>query len=241
MARTAEPARSVVASALGSPASPTNRLHELASTLHDGLSQELFAAELDLHELRCRSDLPADAREIVERIDARLRSGSVQLRSALIGALTSEQAPPAAPSGDRSALALVADARAMLEEFADRHRIATALQVAGSGTRIEDRPARVLRRAAQEGLANVGKHAAASRVHVALHRGRRWWSVQVDDDGEGDPAQVRSSALQLRSFGLSSLETDVARVGGRLSICLAPSLGGVRLHVAVPVGRPATS
>ena len=70
----------------------------------------------------------------------------------------------------------------------------------------------------------------------ALHRGRRWWSVQVDDNGGGDPDAVRSSAAQSRSFGLSSLDADAARVGGRLRIAAAPALGGVRLEVAVPVG-----
>ncbi|MGQ0845113.1 MAG: sensor histidine kinase [Sporichthyaceae bacterium] len=238
MGRTAEPPRNAAVRGPGASA----ELHELASVLHDGLSQELFAAELDLHELRCRTELPPDVRELVERIDLRLRAGSAQLRSALIGVLapapfgaSGEQAPTLAP-----AEALAADVETMAQEFAGRHGIATALNVGGSGTSIEDRPARVLRRAVQEGLANVGKHAAASRVQLALHRGRRWWTVQIDDDGAGDPAHVRSSAAQIRSFGLSSLDTDIARVGGRLVIAEAPRLGGLRLHVAVPIGRPAT-
>ncbi len=230
MGRTVEPARraDVAGQALRVPG-----LHELAVTLHDGLSQELFAAELDLHELRCRTDLPPDVADIVERVQSHLRSGSVQLRSALIGVLTAEAPVPAAP-----ALCLATEAENLLEEFAGRHSIATALHIAGTGTHIEDRPAQVLRRAVQEGLANVGKHAAASRVRLALHRGARWWSIQVDDDGRGDPVAVRSSADQVRSFGLSSLDTDVARVGGRLTIASAPALGGLRLHVAVPIGRP---
>lgn len=213
-------------------------LHELAVALHDGVTQELFAAELDLHELRCRTDVPADVREAIERIQARLRAGSTQLRSALVDALADGPAPAPAVA---LALSLVADAKTLLQEFGGRHRIDTALHVAGSGTRIEHHPARVLRRTVQEGLANVGKHAAASRVQLAVHRGRRWWSVQLDDDGAGDPAVVRRSAAQIRSFGLSSLDVDVARVGGRLTIATAPGLGGLRLRVAVPVGEPARS
>ena len=230
MGNTAEPARRARVETRDQSAA----VHELKVRLHDGLSQELFAAELDLQELRCRTDLPPDVREILDRLDARLRSGSAQLRCALLGVLTPLPSPTERAA--EPALALIADAESMLLEFADRHRIATALHVGGSGTRIEDRSARVLRRAVQEGLANVGKHAAASRVQLALHRGRRWWSVQVDDNGGGDPETVRDSAAQLRSFGLSSLDADASQVGGRLRIAAAPSLGGVRLEVAVPVG-----
>ncbi|MGQ0467944.1 MAG: sensor histidine kinase [Sporichthyaceae bacterium] len=216
----------------------TAGLHELAVALHDGVTQELFAAELDIHELRCRTDLPADVCEAIERVQSRLRLGSAQLRSALADALSERPAPVplVAP-----ALSLVTDAETMLQEFGGRHGIDTALRVGGSGSSIEQHPARVLRRAVQEGLANVGKHAAASRVQLALHRGRRWWSVQLDDDGAGDPAAVRRSAGEVRSFGLSSLDVDVARVGGRLTIAAAPGLGGLRLRVAVPVGYSAGS
>lgn len=223
---------------MGSTAASSAGLHELAVALHDGVTQDLFAAELDVHELRCRTDLPAEVCEAIERIQARLRAGSAQLRSALVEALADRpaSAPAVAP-----ALSLVADAETMLQEFGGRHRIDTALSVGGSGSRIEQHPARVLRRAVQEGLANVGKHAAASRVQLALHRGSRWWSVQLDDDGAGDPAVVRRRAAEIRSFGLSSLDVDVARVGGRLTIAAAPGLGGLRLRVAVPVGRPASS
>lgn len=218
---------------MGNTAEPAQNaaVHELKVALHDGLSQELFAAELDLHGLRCRTDLPPDVREIVDRIEARVRAGSAQLRSALL----SVDAPCPDIAGE-PALVLLADTEALLSQFADRHRIATALHIGGAGTRIDDRAARVLRRAVQEGLANVGKHAAASQVQLALHRGRRWWSVQVDDDGAGDPEAVRCSAAQVRSFGLSSLHADATRVGGRLRIAAAPLLGGVRLEVAVPVG-----
>jgi signal transduction histidine kinase len=205
-------------------------LHELKVTLHDGLSQELFAVELDLHELRCRTDLTPEVREIVDRIEARVRSGSAQLRCALLGEHT------AAELSREPALALVTAVEAMLSQFAERHRITTALLVGGTGTRIDGRAARVLRRAVQEGLANVGKHARASQVQLALHRGDTWWSVQVDDDGAGDPDAIRAGTTGSRSFGLASLDADAARVGGRLCIAPAPSLGGVRLEVAVPVG-----
>jgi signal transduction histidine kinase len=53
----------------------------LAEALHDGLSQQLFAAELDLHELRGRTDLPEDVRAVLERLGDRLTMGARRRRT----------------------------------------------------------------------------------------------------------------------------------------------------------------
>ena len=73
---------------------------------------------------------------------------------------------------------------------------------------------------------------------VVLRCGRRWWTVEVHDDGAGDPQFVRECAAKATSFGLFSLVSDTARVGGRFWVAEAPALGGVRLSVSVPVATP---
>ena len=82
-----------------------------------------------------------------------------------------------------------------------------------------DGPARprhevVLLRSAQEGLANVRKHAGAT---AARARARRWTTrrghVRVVDDGRGfDPAAASGG------FGLSGLRDRLALVGGSCSV-----------------------
>jgi nitrate/nitrite-specific signal transduction histidine kinase len=206
----------------------------LAETLHDGLSQQLFAAELDLHELRQRTDLPADVREVLDRLGDRLTLGSRQLREALLSVLVAENGQPqSAPLPE--ALSDLTD-----DFAAARPGVAISIQVTGDGPEPEEPACRVLLRAVREGLANVAKHASAQRVLVVLRRGRRWWTVEVHDDGCGDPARLQASAAQLTSFGLYSLMGDAARVGGRLAVAASPELAGILLAVTVPVPAPAT-
>lgn len=207
---------------------PDTGVHQLAAELHDGLSQELFAAELELHELRLLPDLSPAARESIERVRARVSAGSAQLRSALLAAL----------AGDCSGLpvpAVVDGVAELLDCFGRIHQIETSMQLEGEGPKPTPVAASVLLRAVREGLANVGKHADATRVAVLVRRGRRQWAVEVNDDGPGDPQAVRRAAAAARSFGLSSLGSDAARVGGRLTFAMSPQLRGLQLRVVVPV------
>jgi signal transduction histidine kinase len=209
-------------------------VRKLAEQLHDGLSQQLFAAELDLHELRSRNDLPDEVRATLDRLGERLTEGNRQLREALLSVLAAEATDaPLAPLPD--ALTELTDAFA-----AGRPGVATSVQVTGEGPEPDLPAGQVLLRTVREGLANVTKHAGAARVLVVLRRGRACWTVEVHDDGCGDPAELRASAEQLRSFGLYSLMGDAARVGGRLALAASPELAGILLAVTVPVPTLAT-
>lgn len=88
----------------------------------------------------------------------------------------------------------------------------------------------------REGLANVAKHAGASRVDVVLHRDERWWEVAICDDGSGDPEFIRTAVAAARSFGFCSIRTDAACIGGRLTVDAPGECSGVRLRVQVPAG-----
>lgn len=208
---------------------PESAVHLLAAELHDGLSQHLFAAELDVHELRCMPGLPGEVLEVLERLAQRLEMGSKELRGALFKMLEAER------EQDEHA-AVQERMRECVAEFQDGHGCDTRVQIEGSGPEPEAAAARLLLRAVREGLANVAKHARASQVLVVLRRGRRWWTVEVHDDGAGDPDAVARCASEATSFGLFSLDAESARIGGRLWLSRAPGLGGVQLNVSVPVG-----
>ena len=127
--------------------------------------------------------------------------------------------------------------REAVAEFREGQGIPVTLRVHGAGPEPSPAAARLLVRAVREGLANVVKHANAADVLVVLRCGRRWWTVEVHDDGSGNPQVVRECAAKATSFGLYSL-VDTARVGGRFWVSEAPALGGVRLSVSVPVATP---
>ncbi|GAA3116165.1 sensor histidine kinase [Planomonospora alba] len=87
----------------------------------------------------------------------------------------------------------------------------------------------VLIRAAQEALANVRRHAGASRVEVAAAYGPGTVTLEVRDDGRGlDPAAAGG-------YGLRGMRARVEQVGGTLTLTGAPG-GGTVLSVTVPIG-----
>jgi signal transduction histidine kinase len=90
-------------------------------------------------------------------------------------------------------------------------------------------------RLVQEGLTNVLRHAAASRVHVAVSCQRsRDGVVQVlvEDDGRG--MEIKGVLTSGRRFGLRGMRERVEGIGGRLDIDSAPGKG-LRLRATIPL------
>lgn len=86
----------------------------------------------------------------------------------------------------------------------------------------------VLLRAAQEALANIGKHAGAQRITVELSEMPDTVRLRVIDDGDGfDPNEPPPG------FGLAGMRKRVADVGGTLHV-QSRSGGGTTVTVEVP-------
>ena len=85
----------------------------------------------------------------------------------------------------------------------------------------------VLLRCAQEGLANVRKHAGAGSAALALSSAAHGITLTLEDDGSGfDPASVG------QGFGISGMRDRLALVGGSLDFETSPA--GTRLIVTLP-------
>jgi signal transduction histidine kinase len=79
-----------------------------------------------------------------------------------------------------------------------------------------------------EGLANVLKYSAATRVHVRFHGGGSQLVIEVADDGRGfEPSLVRLS-------GLRGLQDRVEALDGRMEVASSPG-HGTRLHAWLPL------
>jgi signal transduction histidine kinase len=83
-----------------------------------------------------------------------------------------------------------------------------------------------------EALANVAKHAAASRVTVAITAGDGRLRVEIADDGAGGADPGRGS-------GLRGLADRVETIGGTLLV-ESTSGHGTRLAAEIPFGGEAT-
>jgi signal transduction histidine kinase len=98
-----------------------------------------------------------------------------------------------------------------------------------------------LLRTAQEALANVAKHAAATRVGLTLSYMNNEVVLDVRDDGRGfDPAGVGVPG-QAGGFGLVAMRQRIEGLSGTLDVESEPGLGtAISARVpAEPGGRPA--
>jgi signal transduction histidine kinase len=129
---------------------------------------------------------------------------------------------------------LVEALQRLAERFGRETGIATRLDtsaVDGVDTGLTRSEEIVLLRGAQEALANVRRHAAASAVVLRLSRvgsdDGSQVSVHVEDDGVGfDPAAAAG-------VGLAGLRDRAAEVGGVVDVVSAPG-EGTRVTVRVP-------
>ena len=90
----------------------------------------------------------------------------------------------------------------------------------------------VLLRTAQESLANVAKHTAASRVVVTLTFLDDSVALDTRDDGAGFDATLPASD---RSLGLAAMRQRVRNVNGEMQLESTPG-EGTAVSVRIPTG-----
>jgi signal transduction histidine kinase len=94
----------------------------------------------------------------------------------------------------------------------------------------------VLFQAVRELLANVGKHAKATRVKVELSRKEDSVHISVGDNGIGfDVNSIGGWGNELGGFGLFSVRERLLLLGGRLEISSAPG-SGTKITLVAPLG-----
>jgi signal transduction histidine kinase len=181
--------------------------------LHDGAQQRLAALALQLRSAQRRlgsRDVDPEVSALLDSAVAELQAANEELRELVRGVY------PAILTEDGLAAAL--------ESLADRNPFPIELDVP------EGRfPARVEATAyfvASEGLANVAKHAQASKASVCISRSNGVLSVEIADDGVGG-AQLHEGS------GLSGLSDRVEALGGRLRI-RSPLGEGTRVFAEIP-------
>lgn len=104
------------------------------------------------------------------------------------------------------------------------------LTVSGSPEEHETGALHALYRAAQEGITNARRHAAATSIRVAVELDAERARLTVADDGRGMGAAAEG-------FGLLGMRERVALAGGRVDLASTPA--GTRLTVTIPVaGTP---
>lgn len=128
-------------------------------------------------------------------------------------------------------LGLTVALQRLVDDCADRSNLQGKFEVSPAPRPLPQNISTCLYRIAQESLANVLKHARATRVMVSLSSTPEIVTLNVEDDGVGFDSQSMSVAH--RGLGLVSMTERVRLVHGNLTIESAPQRG-TRLQINVP-------
>ena len=195
----------------------------IARDLHDSVSQALYSTAL--HTRMAEKALVQEGGSLSGRVGRALGSiaeltKGVQseihalifelhrdpLHDGLVAALTRYASGVAASNG------LTVDVRGPEPRLALPERVETELFAIG-----------------KEALVNVQKHAGASTAHVRVEAQQHQVVIEIRDDGRGfDPSTGHPG-----HFGLDSMRSRAAEIGGRMAITSAPG-SGTLVRVRVP-------
>lgn len=200
---------------------------EHALLLHEGIAQDLFAAQLALKHLESGcggaaeiSEAHRNVREALDGCMKAVRSVAYDLRPTALENLRVAEAirEHARMFGERSGLEIEVREVGAVPPLAEPYRLA-------------------LFRAAQEALTNVVRHAQASRVAVVLRREDGKIAMDVSDDGVGVP----EAALAKRgSLGLVGIRERFAALGGDFHM-RSNHPSGTTISVQLPCVEPMSS
>ena len=195
----------------------------LARELHDGTSQTLVAAKLLIESAvdqlerqgRANPDLLSRALTRLNELLTEVRRISHRLRPAML-----------------DTLGLPAALQVLAEEANGRVARQVACDVEGEEIDLPEVVKTALFRVAQEAMANVAKHARASRVTLTLAFAKGGVALQVEDDGAGFDW---SAVLQdpRRGIGLRNMRERLEAIDGHLEVSTAQGRG-TRLTANVP-------
>jgi PAS domain S-box-containing protein len=199
----------------------------IARELHDELAQGLTALQMDV--AWCKEKLPAGQDSMARKL---------QRMETLLDTTVSATRRIAADLRPLMLddLGLVPAVEWLVENFTQRTGVPCELAVSTSDLHLHKLHAAAVFRIIQESLANVAKHARASRAEVAIEEGDGEVMISVRDDGLGfsidDPRKPDS-------FGLVGLRERAYLLGGEATIISAPGQG-TNVEVRLPLTPPPT-
>ena len=193
----------------------------LAREIHDTIAQSLTGLVMVAQRAGNRlepleGEAAASARGDVELIEQMAREALTEARG-LVASLT----PVESEAG-------LADALRRLATSFERET-GVQVSVAADADALDRELEVVLLRCAQEGLANVRKHAHAEHATIEIAAGPAEVVLVVRDDGVGPAAAVPGEG----GFGLAGMRDRVALVGGEFAFGPGET-GGTVLRVVVP-------
>ena len=193
---------------------------QIAEELHDSTTQHLVAVGLNMMSLKHRVATDAETRKLFKEIEGSLDEATKELRT-----FTYLLHPPQLEKdGLRSALHRYVDG------FGRRTRLETKLRIGAKAEELPFSVQRALLRVVQEALANVHRHASASKVSITVKCVADRVHLVVADDGKGANGTAKREPCESfrAGVGIPGMTARLRRAGGDLEIQSGPR--GTRLH-----------
>jgi signal transduction histidine kinase len=186
----------------------------IARELHDQLGQQLTALRLTLDTLKAQS---MERTELLVQVET-LQELARQLDEDVSFRVWELRPTPLDKVGLRTAL------MDFVSQWSKHLGVDVRLHASqSSDERLNTDVETMVYRLAQEALNNIGKHARAQRVDIALERNDDCLSLIVEDDGVGfDPRDVDTLGTAL---GLTGMRERAALIGAEIQIESEPGSG----------------
>jgi signal transduction histidine kinase len=195
----------------------------MAGEIHDILAQGLTGIVTQLEAAAQAAGRPVDWRR-------HLGQAKQLARDSLTEARRSVQALSPQPLAEAALPQALAD---VVDGWSGISGVPAELITTGTAQPLLPEIETTLLRTAQEALANVARHAHASRVALTLSYMEDLVSLDVRDDGAGfDPATPRT-ATDNGGFGLAAMRERLHRIAGTLEVESEPG-GGTAISAIVP-------
>jgi signal transduction histidine kinase len=198
----------------------------LSRELHDELGGVLMAARMDATWMQKHA--PGNDPNVKQRLE-RLRQvldQGIELKRRVV-----EELRPSL----LDTMGLLAALRWQVEETCQRARLRCSIHFPDDEPKLNRDGAIALFRVVQESLANVAKHAQASKVEITWEVKGDELIVTVRDDGIG---ALPEDLTRPRSHGIAGMRHRVHVLGGRLEISSVPN-GGTTLQARLPLASVA--
>jgi signal transduction histidine kinase len=197
----------------------------IASDFHDGPLQSFISLQMRLEIVRklMERDLKAGTYEL-QQVQDLARAQVRELRAFL------HSMRPVEVDGANLSVA----ARRVIDNFQKESGIPVTLMGGDAGLALPEGMVAEVLQMLREALANVQKHASASRVAVAIQKGEKLLEVSVDDNGRGFQFSGTYSLeeLELLQLGPASLKRRARSLNGDLVLESRPGQGtGLKMRI----------
>lgn len=200
----------------------------IARELHDDLGQQLTALKMDLSSVeQSLADTPAAPPLVLAQL-----SGMRRLIDSTVGSMRRIAADLRPVMLDDLGLLPAIDW--LFNDFTTRYGIEIERRIEPGNAVFSRNGATTLFRIIQEALANVARHAEATRVSVALVAEEEQCMLRVADNGRGARDVPATEGHGEKSFGLLGIRERVHVLGGAVSIDTARDQG-FTLTVRIPL------